>query len=115
MRQRFPFPVRLDAAGNGEVTFTARGDVQVQHTRVSVAPIPPAIRSAKIPIAQLYLNGVEWEGSVTGNGDDSDTHYLMLAQDQLRCVWTAGDPQAFALLVVRGIEYPAGQGIAATT
>jgi hypothetical protein len=109
LRQTFSASVTLDAAGGGTASIVARGDLAVEHTRVFTST------GLNVPTATLYLNGKQFEGSDVGSNDQSDTRHLMLAGDQLDCVWAGGDAGARATIYVRGIEYPAGQGLAAVT
>jgi hypothetical protein len=111
IRQTFVESVRLNASGAGEVSITARGDFDVQHTNVIVAPLP----SVLVPTAALTLNGSPFEGSQTGDFDSSDTRHLMLAGDILTCTWTGGDAGKTATFTVRGVEYAAGTGMKATS
>lgn len=109
IRQTYPVQVRLSAAGAGEALFVARGDVLVEHVRIRVST------AVLMPTAILYLNGAEFEGSYTGANDQTDTKHLMIAGDELKCVWTGGDANATATMYVRGTEYPAGQGMKAVS
>lgn len=107
VRNTFIASVELDAAGNGTASITMRGDVDVQHTRIVVST------ATVQPVATLALNSKDFEGSYSGANDQSDTRHLMLAGDVIECSWAGGDPGAIGTLFVRGIEYPAGEGIAA--
>lgn len=112
IRQRFVESVRLDAAGGGFVTYTARGDVLITITRVLVVGpggVPPTLQTT----AYVDVNGDDLDGSETGNNDTSDTQHLMLAGDILTCRWAGGDPGAVATLTLRGFQYDAGKGIGA--
>jgi hypothetical protein len=112
LRQTYRVPaIKLDATGSGTVQFVARGDVLIQHTNILVLPVAPATASKLIPTALVTVNGDTLEGSQTGNFDSSDTTHLMAAGDELLCTWTGGDPGAVATLTLRGIQYPAGEGI----
>jgi hypothetical protein len=114
LRQTWPLPaVTLDANGNGATTFTARGDVLIQHTNVLVLPVAPATSSKLIPTALIDVNGQFLEGSQSANLDASDTTHLMLAQEVLTCTWTGGDPGARATATLRGFQFPTGQGVEA--
>jgi hypothetical protein len=115
LRQSYTLQTRLDGTGGGFAEFTARGDVFVQHTNTLVAPVAPATTSNLIPSAIVTINGVFLEGSGSGNLDASDTAHLMEAGDVLRCTWAGGDPGATATCIVRGLQYPAGQGMAAVS
>lgn len=96
-----PSQVTLDANGDGAVMFTAREDLTVTHTRVSVSPAPGAAFTVRQPRALVYVNGVEFEGTYTGGGDQSGTQYVLAATDTVECRWTGGDPGAAARLVLR--------------
>lgn len=112
IRQRYVQSVRLNAAGTGTVTYTARGDVLIQLTRVLVVG-PNGANPVLQTTAAIEVNGDDLDGSQTGNNDTSDTQHLMLAGDILTCTWTGGDVGATATLTLRGIQYAAGQGVAA--
>lgn len=107
IRQTYPVQAEVGADGTAEAQLTARGDVIVVHTRVSVSS------DTNQPTAHLDLNGSEFEGTYAGANDQSNTVHLMLAGDRLTCRWVGADVGATATLYVRGIEYPAGQGMAA--
>lgn len=98
-----PTQTRLDAAGSGSVTFTARFLLAVTHTRVSVDPVAPAVRVVKQPTALVSVNGQEFEGSYTGANDQSDTAYELQPGDTVTCEWANGDPGAAARLIIRGV------------
>lgn len=112
LRQTFPASTRLDAAGAGYVEITMRGDflLQLQTTRVVTAtglsPTPQAT-------SDVEINGEDFEGSDGANRDSSDTQHLMLAGDVIRCTWTGGAPLGTATFTIRGIQYNAGEGMAA--
>lgn len=112
LRQIYTDKVTLDGTGAGLVQFTMRGDVLVQHTRVTVVKangLPATLQST----AMISINGDEFEGSYSGNNDASGTAHLMLSGDILTCSWTGGDVGARATCVVRGLQYNAGDGIRA--
>lgn len=112
IRQRFVATVKLGATGGGSVSFTARGDVLIQLTRVVVVAAgggTPVNQST----AMIDVNGDDLDGSETANNDTSDTQHLMLAGDVLTCTWSGGDVNATATLTLRGIQYEAGAGMAA--
>jgi hypothetical protein len=112
LRQTFPKSVRLDAAGGGFIEITVRGDflLQLQTTRVVTAagavPIPQAT-------CDVEINGEDFDHSDGANRDVSDTEHLMLAGDVLRCTWVGGAPLGTATFTIRGIQYNAGEGMAA--
>jgi hypothetical protein len=112
VRQRYVQSVRLDASGAGTVTFTANGDVLIQISRVIVVG-PGGAANVLQTTANIDVNGDAIDGSQAGNNDTSDTQHLMLAGDILTCRWTGGDVGATATLTLRGIQYEAGQGMAA--
>lgn len=100
-----PAQVRLDASGNGEVIITTRGPATIMHTRIQVAPVPPAAAVVSRPKATTYLNGAQFESTDSGHQDQSPTSYPMQAGDTISCVWTGGDPGALATMYVRGEFY----------
>lgn len=112
IRQRYVEQVTLNAAGDGQIEITARGDYLVNHASVRVLPLAGADFSVLIPTAITYVNGTLLEGSETGNLDTSDTQHLLVSGDTLTVVWTGGDAGASATYTVRGVEYPAGTGMA---
>lgn len=112
LRQTFPKSVRLDAAGAGFVEITVRGDflLLMQTTRVvTAAGLPPTPQAT----SDVHINGDDFEGSDGANRDSSDTQHLMLAGDIIRCEWVGGAPLGTATYTIRGIQYNAGEGIAA--
>lgn len=112
LRQVYRDTVTLDAAGAGSVQFVMRGDVLIQHTRVTVLKAngqQPTLQST----AMISTNGDEFEGSYSGNNDASNTQHLMVSGEILTCVWTGGDAAARATCVLRGLQYKAGDGIKA--
>jgi hypothetical protein len=112
-RAAVPESVVLDQLGAGQALFSPRGDFVVEHTRVSVGPAPGAAKVVRQPVALLLLNGTEFESTRSGSSDQSDARHLMQAGDTLEVRWTGGDAGATATVYVRGIAYPAGQGIGA--
>lgn len=112
LRQTYTKSVTLNAAGAGSVSFTMRGDVLVQHTRVVVktaAGGAPVLQST----AMVDTNGDDFEGSYSGNNDASDTTHLLTSGEILTCTWTGGDANAVATCVLRGVQFKAGDGIKA--
>lgn len=105
MATRFTLPgqIVLDASGGGEVTITARGDLRVQHTRVTVGPAPGNETTVKQPDAIVYVDGKEFESTHSGARDQSDTEYELAAGEPVRCVWINGDPGATATIYLRGV------------
>lgn len=111
-RQRYPYQIVLDGSGGGFVTHVARGDFLVQTTRLVVS-LSSGASPAKQSTAMLTLNGAQFEGSYSGNNDTSDTQHLMMAGDELVCTWTGGDAGATATLTLFGVQFDAGEGMAA--
>lgn len=112
LRQTFVASTRLDANGAGFVEITVRGDflLQLQTTRVVTStganPTPQAT-------SDVEINGEDFEGSDGANRDSSDTEHLMLANDVIRCAWVGGAPLGTATFTIRGLQYNAGEGMAA--
>src|SRR5262252_5785086 len=104
-RQTFTASVTLNGSGAGQADITMVGDVLIFHVRVSAQS-----DATHVPTATVYLNGTEFEGSDTGNSDQSDTTHLMLSQDVMSVVWAGGVPNTKATFWARGIQYPAGYG-----
>lgn len=102
-RFTLPASATLDANGNGAAVVTARGDLQVMHTRVTVGPPPGKAATVKQPLVTIYLDGVEFESTHSGANDQSDTAYQLAAQDSVTCEWTGGDPGAVATMYLRGV------------
>lgn len=102
--------VVLDATGAGTVSLGPAGvDWVVRQTTVSTST------AVKKPQAITYLGGVsqahQLDASFSGDGDASDTVFLLQPGTQLYAVWTGGDVGAKAFLRLSGIAWPAGQGI----
>jgi hypothetical protein len=112
LRQTFTKSTRLDAAGAGFVEITMRGDflLLMQTTRVVTAAGANPTEQAT---SDVNINGEDFEGSDGANRDSSDTKHLMLANDVIRCEWFRGVPLGTATFTIRGIQYDAGQGMAA--
>lgn len=105
MATRFTLPASdvLNSNGDGEATVTARGPLLVMHTRVTVGPAPGQEKTVKQPDVTIYVDGVEFESTHSGARDQSDTKYELAASEQVRCVWTGGDPGATATMYLRGV------------
>lgn len=105
MATRFTLPasIRLDANGNGEASITARGDLQVTHTRVTVGPAGGAAKVVKQPRVTLYLDGLPFESTYSGANDQTATAYQLAAGETVTCKWAGGDPGATATFYLRGV------------
>lgn len=114
IRQKYVEQTRLSAAGAGSVSITVRGDflLQLQTTRV-VTGNPAQPNPTQQAISDVDINGEDFEGSDGANRDTSDTQQLLLAGDVITCNWVSGAPLGTATFTIRGIQYPAGQGMAA--
>lgn len=112
IRQRYVDQVKLDANGAGEVSFTMRADFLLTQTIWRVTP-PATVLPANVKqtTAVCTINGEDWEGTYSGNQDSSGSMHMMVASDVFTCRWTGGDPNGFAQLTLRGVEYPPGTGM----
>ena len=112
IKQRYVDQVRLNASGNGSIEFTMRGDFLLMVETWSV------VNSANVngvPTKQstaiTTIDGFPFEGTYSGNQDSSNTGHMCEANTVVRCDWTGGDANAIATFTLRGIEYPAGEGM----
>lgn len=112
IRQKYVQQTRLSAGGAGSVSITMRGDflLQLQTTRVVTAAGGNPTQQA---VSDVDINGEDFEGSDGANRDTSDTQQLLLAGDVITCNWVSGAPLGTATFTIRGIQYRAGEGMAA--
>lgn len=110
IRQRYVDQVKLDATGSGSISFTMRADFLLTQTIWRVTP-PSNITSPKQTTAVCTINADDWEGTYSGNQDQSGSMHMMIASDVFTCTWTGGDPNGVAQLTLRGVEYPPGTGM----
>ena len=103
LRQRYVQAVILDASGGGRVSFVMRGNFTLEHMRVVVTG-PGGAATVRVPTAMVTVNGDDFEGSQTGNNDQSTVSLPLVAQDEIVCTWTGGDPGATAVMTLRGTE-----------
>lgn len=112
IRQRYVDQVKLGADGSGSISFTMKADFLLTQTiwRVTPPTLPPGT-IPKQTTAVNTINGDDWEGTYSGNQDQSGSMHMMIASDVFTCVWTGGDPNGTAQLTLRGYEYPSGTGM----
>lgn len=115
INQQFQQGVTLDANGNGSAQITSRADFLLQRTRWLVQGGSLVNGAVKQSTVESYINDVPFEGSQSGNNDQSGSIRLLTTQSTITAVWTDGPPGGAATLYVWGLEYPAGQGMAALT
>lgn len=97
--QTYTESTTIGADGTGAAVFTARGGtMHVAHVRLTVST------AVKKPTATLYLNGGNFEGTYSGNNDQSDSSYDMAGGETLECQWTGADAGARATMYVRGVQ-----------
>jgi hypothetical protein len=107
INQRYNQTVILDASGNGSVEITMRADFVLQRTRWLVQ----GGTGTNQAMAENYIDSQPFEGTYSGNNDQSNSSRLLTPQNTVTCEWTAGPPGGTASLFLWGIEYPAGEGI----
>jgi len=109
--QTYPLQVTLDANGAGTVTLTARGDIIITNVRWLVGPWSTS-ETVVQSTAEIEINGDTWQGTYSGNNDQSGAVHLLQAGDILTCSWIGGKAGKTAKLTVRGFQYQAGEGAA---
>jgi hypothetical protein len=111
INQRYNESVILDASGNGSVQITMRADFVLQRTRWTVQGGSLVNGAVKQSTAENSIDDQPFEGTQSGNNDQSNSGRLLTPQNTVTCEWTAGPPGGTATLYLWGVEYPAGQGI----
>jgi hypothetical protein len=107
INQRYNESVVLDASGNGSVDITMRADFVLQNTRWVVA----GGTGTNQVTANNLIDSQPWDGTYSGDNDQSGKTRLLPAQTVVTCQWTGGRPGGTATLYLWGVEYPAGQGV----
>lgn len=107
INQRYNETVVLDASGNGSVSITMRADFVLQRTRWVVQGGTGTNQAT----AENFIDSQPFEGTYSGNNDQSNSGRLLTPQNTVTCEWTGGRPGGTATLYLWGIEYPAGEGI----
>lgn len=117
INQRYSETIVLDASGAGAVEITMRSDFLMQRTRwvVTGGTKPVGATTDNVPKANNKIDGVPFEGTDSGNNDQSNSVQLLQSQSSVECEWTGGNPGATATLYLWGVEYPAGTGMASLT
>jgi hypothetical protein len=113
INQQFQASVTLDASGGGSAQITMRADFLLQRSRWLVQGGTAVNGVRPQATVENYINDVPFEGSQSGNNDQSGSIRLLTTQSTITAEWTGGPPGGAATLYVWGIEYPAGQGMAA--
>lgn len=107
INQRYNESVILDGAGNGSVEITVRADFVLQRTRWVVQGGTGTNQAT----AENFIDNQPFEGTYSGDNDQSGTPRLLTPNNTVSCTWTGGRPGGTASLFLWGVEYPAGQGI----
>lgn len=107
INQRYNESVVLDASGNGSVQITMRADFVLQRTRWVVQGGTGTNQAT----AENFIDSQPFEGTYSGDNDQSNSGRLLTAQNTVSCEWTGGRPGGVATLYLWGIEYPSGEGI----
>lgn len=109
INQRFQQNVVLDATGAGRAVITTRADFLLQRTRWLVQGGTGTNQAT----VENYIDDVPFEGSQSGNNDQSSSVRLLPAQSTITAAWTGGPPGGTATVYVWGLEFPAGKGMQA--
>jgi hypothetical protein len=91
----------FDSNGTASVTFSPPSleywDITSMAVRTSDGP-----NASTVPIANITLDGVDKEGTYSGNFDTTDTPYHVEKGQVLKCTWTGGTLGKTATFTVNG-------------
>lgn len=107
INQRYSQSTKLDASGNGSVEITMRNDFVLQNTRWVIQNGTGTNQAT----AENFIDSQPWDGTYSGDNDQSGKTRLLTPQNTVTCKWTGGRPGGTATLYLWGLEYPAGEGI----
>ncbi len=105
-----PQPVPVAGDGTAAVLLEPRGHVDLVCRKLTVSMVMP---NGSDPPAQstalVYVNGVQDQGSYSGNNDSSETYISLTPGEQIECRWSGGTPGALARFTIAGDQYPFGR------
>jgi len=106
---------KLNAAGTVQLELSPSGeDWLIRTTRITcVQPLPTSPEPELITYRSSVSPANQIDSSSSGFSATSGQRILLTAGESLIAVWTGGPADALATLIVEGISYPSGQGIAA--